>query len=444
MQKCVRGNASFEFQAMFFPIIVGGAILAVYQFFLNRSLWLDEASLALNIINRDFAGLARALDYNQVAPIGFLFVEKLLVMAFGENELALRLFPLVCFLASIPFFYLFSEKLVENHVIALMATAIFSIAWSILRYSSEVKQYSTDVLFAIVIVYYLLHLKVLNNRSLVIFAVFGGIALWFSNTAIIMLFISGVYLMYFELLRKKSFKILSILMLWAASFSIYYFFFIHNHPTRAFMATYWGNSFLPLNPFATKFYIFLFSSTKDIYAYLLGFGPFWFIPATISLSAIGFLLYQKKYIVIYFCLAPMFITLFLSAFHLYPFSRRLLLFILPQIIIIYSIGLYNLFQLIKSKLPILPVVLLILPVIIMFYPLYLQFTRDFDEVKDSLEYMEKNIQKDESIYIYYGSNRAFEFYEKTGAVKILNPIVEGSCHRDENFKYDQELLNLKG
>src|SRR5690606_12042987 len=58
-------------------VVVLGIVLRLRQYFANRSLWVDEASLALNIINRSFGGLTQPLDYNQGAPVGFLFIEKL-------------------------------------------------------------------------------------------------------------------------------------------------------------------------------------------------------------------------------------------------------------------------------------------------------------------------------------------------------------------------------
>ena len=105
--------------AIFYLIIFIGVSLAIYQFIFNRSLWVDEVSLALNIINKDFIGLTKPLDYSQVAPIGFLFIERISILILGKNDLALRLFPLISFFISIPFLYLLSNKLAKNNVIAL-------------------------------------------------------------------------------------------------------------------------------------------------------------------------------------------------------------------------------------------------------------------------------------------------------------------------------------
>lgn len=443
MKKHYLQNPQFVLSATFYLIIFIGAFLAIYQFIFNRSLWLDEAALALNIISKDFIGLTKPLDHNQVAPIGFLFIERISVLIFGKNELALRIFPLISFLTSIPFFYLFSNKLVKNNVIALISTSIFSITLPLLSYSSEVKQYSIDVLFVIIILYYSLTLQPNKNKSLFIYALIGSIAVWFSNVSIIILFVAGVYFLYFENYQNKNHKILFPFLFWATSFFIYYYLFIHNHPATECMRTYWKKAFLPLNPFSKDFYSFLFWATKQIYG-LLGFGPFWFIPLLISLSAIGFILKYRNYTLLYFCLAPIIVHLLLSGLSLYPFSGRLILYLTPLIILIFSIGLYHLFEFTNKKILRLPYLLLILPVLIMFYPIHLNFPIKKEEIKNSLNYIEKNIKKDEAIYVYYGSYRAFDFYKETKIININNTIIVGKSHRNENYKYDHELLNLKG
>jgi len=49
----------------------------LYIYIENRSLWDDEASLALNIVYKNFSELTQVLDYHQAAPIGFLFIRSL-------------------------------------------------------------------------------------------------------------------------------------------------------------------------------------------------------------------------------------------------------------------------------------------------------------------------------------------------------------------------------
>ncbi len=437
-------NPQFILYAIFYLVIFIGILLAVYQFIFNRSLWIDEAMLALNIIKRGFSGLTEPLYYKQVAPVGFLFIERLSVLMLGKNEFALRIFPLISFLVSIPLFYLLSCKLSGNKIVPLLSTSIFSITLSLLRYSSEVKQYSSDVLFTVMLLYCCLTLKLNTNRSLLIYAVIGGIAIWFSNIAVIILFVSGIYSLYSELYKNKNYKVLFPLLFWAVSFFIYYIFFIHNHPHTEFMIDYWKEAFLPLSPFSASFYFFLFQAIKDIYSYLLGFSFLWFIPFSVSMVATGFMLKRREYTVLYFFLAPIAVHLFLSGLMLYPFKGRFLLYSIPLIILVFSIGVYELFEFTDKRILALPQLLLIAPVLAMFYPIYAKFPIQIHEVKHSLNYMEANIKSDETIYVYCNSRPAFKFYKEAKAINIGNPVKLGTFHHEEKHKYDDELLNLRG
>ena len=75
-------------------LIAVGIILRVVAYAADPTLWLDEILLARNIIDLPLGALlTEPLGLDQVAPRGFLVIERLAVLAFGPGELALRLFP---------------------------------------------------------------------------------------------------------------------------------------------------------------------------------------------------------------------------------------------------------------------------------------------------------------------------------------------------------------
>jgi len=125
-------------------IICFGIVLRLRQYLFNRSLWLDEALLTLNIISRSFLELLQPLDYRQGAPIGFLFLEKLAVQLFGNSEYVLRLFPFLCGIISLFLFYKVATHYINIKAV-LIALGLFAISGWLVYYSSEVKQYSSDV-----------------------------------------------------------------------------------------------------------------------------------------------------------------------------------------------------------------------------------------------------------------------------------------------------------
>src|SRR5215213_3690007 len=95
-------------------LILMGAILRLRQYLTGRSLWADEAMLALNIVERNFAGMFQPLDYDQGSPIGFLLVEKFFNSILGKSEFALRLFPLLVGSISLWLFYLLLKRITNG------------------------------------------------------------------------------------------------------------------------------------------------------------------------------------------------------------------------------------------------------------------------------------------------------------------------------------------
>ena len=72
-------------------LLLLGSSLRVWAYARPTSLYLDEILLARNILDlplRDL--LTRPLMLGQVAPRGFLLIERLAVVILGPNEMALR------------------------------------------------------------------------------------------------------------------------------------------------------------------------------------------------------------------------------------------------------------------------------------------------------------------------------------------------------------------
>ena len=88
-----RAFSLLESTQLAWLIIALGVAVRAAEYFRNPALYVDEGSLALNILNRSIAGLLAPLDYNQASPVGFLLLEKVAVVALGGSELALRLPP---------------------------------------------------------------------------------------------------------------------------------------------------------------------------------------------------------------------------------------------------------------------------------------------------------------------------------------------------------------
>lgn len=190
MNNQLPQKLSILYTSKIFPriIIFIGIVLRFIEYLHNRSLYDDEAKLALNIVNRSFSELLQPLDYVQIAPIGFLMLEKLIVQVFKNSEYVLRLLPFLCGIISLFLFYKISIHYIKPKAIPI-ALGLFAISQNLIYYSTELKQYSSDVTIALLLYLVTTYIqsKDLTIPVVVLYGIFGAIAIWFSNTSVFIL-----------------------------------------------------------------------------------------------------------------------------------------------------------------------------------------------------------------------------------------------------------------
>lgn len=208
-------------------LVTAGMLLRAQRFASDRSFWLDESMLGLNLIEKPARELLRSLDYVQSAPQGFLLLEKASIDVLGQSEQALRLLPFLASLAGLVLFALVARRLLPPWP-ALLALALFVVGEPLLYQSSEAKPYSSDVAFALLLTW--LALRALDGRSISArtvapVAVAGTAAVWFSYPAAFVLAaaFAALALRAWEGERRRSLLLLgSIGAIWAASFLVLY------------------------------------------------------------------------------------------------------------------------------------------------------------------------------------------------------------------------------
>ena len=393
-------------------LLIGiGVILRLAQYFYDKSLWRDETLLVLNIIERSTIDLLKPLDYNQHAPPGFLIIEKIITSLLGTGELAFRFFPLICSIVSLFFFYKLSKKCISKSA-TLIALGIFAILVSMLYYSSETKQYSSDVLISLLLV--LLTLKIKNTDLTVLtsllYGIYGAISIWFSHTAILVLIGSSLYFLLKSISKKelqKSFYVLIFCLPWVISFLVLYFTILVHTDTDKGLSMYWDNFYFPLPNFSAS----TINTYKTIYSEFLRFS-------TLNSFAgicfvIGFTVFYKNQKETFYILgAPLFVTLFVSALHKYPLFERFLLFLIPFIILFIAEGAEWLRQKASKISPILGIVIICL----LFYKPLLFTKNNFtnplsqEEIKPVLSYIKDHLKKNDVIYVSGNLQYVFKYY----------------------------------
>ena len=109
--------------------MIAGAAFRTTAYLGASSLWLDEVASALNIQSRNFYQLAtEKLEFNQVAPLGFLWTSKIAVLLLGETDHAYRFVPWLWSLLSLPFFYLVARRFISGWYM-FDAVAFFSMSY---------------------------------------------------------------------------------------------------------------------------------------------------------------------------------------------------------------------------------------------------------------------------------------------------------------------------
>ena len=393
-----------------------GFVLRLRQYLTGRSLWMDEAMLALNIVDRDFAGLFQPLDYDQGAPIGFLLVQKVLNLLFGEHEFVLRLFPFVAGVVALVLFYLLLRR-TTSRVGLLTGLALFALGPELIYYSSEVKQYIVDV--GVTITLLLLGIPLLERRAekraYLYLGLAGVISLWFSHPALFVLAGLGVGLIIQALEKRNRSRMSTVLILgliWLANLGLLYLVSLRGLSQNTFLQEYWGENFMPIPPwsdwnwFGTVF-SGLMHNQVGIYApaglvlvlVVLGFGP----------------LFRKHKTYAFVLLTVFILSLIASALRLYPLGGRLSLFLVPLMIILIGQSIEALQNFIRAPHRLGGVLAILVGFYILYAPadeaLYNFINpKYFEHIRPSMAMLSENWQAGDALFVSNGAVPAFRFY----------------------------------
>ena len=235
-----------------FAALLIGTVARARQWLGGRSLWLDEVLVADNLVHRGFVHLvSEPLAHSQAAPVLWLWLERLSVDLFGTGERSLRLVPL---LAGIGVMVLTLQlaRLVLPRVLVPVPVLLVCLQPSLVYYSNEVKQYSTDTL--VVLVLMLLAFKVPvrtdDGKPLRRFAAVAVVAVWASHAAVFVLAGISIVLVLRPLVAgdlRRTRRVALILSPWLLSLLIAYVAVLRPVTQNQGLAEYWQYSF-PTGP----------------------------------------------------------------------------------------------------------------------------------------------------------------------------------------------------
>ena len=418
------------------------------QFLFDRSLYIDEAALGLNLQSRDYLGLLQPLSSFQVTPILFLLSSEFLTNILGFSTLTIRLLPFLFGVVSIIFIYPMSYRLTGSFKISLTCLFLLGFSPLFMRYSTEFKQYAVDLCLTILFLWYVFKEEKVSLSS----TIAGCISIFLSHISIFLLFIYGLKL----LIRKQELKSLIRLFLsgaaWVICFFFYYSEFIVSHPSKQHQVDFWQYAFMPMNPielitwFPTRFFtifynffaynVYLIPSVK----YKLILLPFIFF--LIFLIGIYSLIKNKQYKLIYYTLSPIALHLILSSLEIYPYSVRNTYYQLPIYLLLFSVGINHISTL---KFWSLKLKKYLLPVFISTYMLLFIINYPFtlEKVKTTIEYVVSNKKENQGIYIFKDIRGIYKYYKNARLLSDDKSVIIGNVNISNLKDLDQDLTKIR-
>lgn len=431
-----------------------GIFLRLYNYFVNRSFWMDEAWLALNITDRTFSGLLKPLIYRQGAPIGFLLIQKATITIFGNYDYTLRLFPILVGIAAVPLMYQVTKRYSTGYA-PILSLGIFAFIEQLIYYSSEMKQYSSDVFATVVLLLFACRCfgdvkqHTQPHKTLVPLGVAGLVALWLSHPSVFIL--AGTFIaLGLQFIKNKARReikwLFFIAALWGLNLVLQYFVSLRTLAANNALLDFWQNSFMPMPPwnnpswFYTHALIGLINDTTSLPTTLI----------TIALLSVGCIsITIRKWQLGFIFIAPFFLALGASALHKYPYGGRMVLFTVPLMIFLLAEGIERIRAWLLTRnrfisvgsIVVLSVYLLYQPVIAAIQNVY--SPKLGEHIKPVLSYLSQNRQAKDLLYIYYGAKAAYMYYAPFYHLEKVEAVI-GIASRTEPDEYLREIDQYQG
>jgi uncharacterized membrane protein len=423
-----------------------GLVIRLRQYFFNRSLWLDESLLVLNLVGRTPSELLKPLAYHQGAPLGFLMMEKAVMRLLGSGEMALRLIPLLAGIASLFLFAAVARRLLAPEAVPI-AVGLFSLCGPLVYYSSEAKQYSSDVAVTLILLLVANSITAAENTAVktVALSVISALAIWFSQPAAFVVAAIGIVWLWVGLgKRDRSFPAgwIVFAIVTSLSFGIYYFVFLRALVRDEWLMGYWNGAFAPL-PFSLSWITWFTNAWLE-----MCYNPLGITFVGIATAALVFgarQMFRERLEKLLLLTLPILLALAASTLHRYPFRGRLLLFAVPFVMLLIGAGLAA----IRTKtLAVLPGFGSLLVVLMFFNPIKdavksLYKPHFVEEIRPVLEYVQSHRVQGDILYCYDDAEPALNYYTFEGKIGAM-PRIVAVVSREDWTKYWADLDQLRG
>ncbi|HLA85931.1 MAG TPA: glycosyltransferase family 39 protein [Thermoguttaceae bacterium] len=332
---------------LIWALLAVGLMARAVRYFLRFPLWDDECFLMANLLERDYVGLTKPLNYWQICPVGFLWLELTLVKLFGFSEYVLRLPSFACSVAGLFVFRRMAGHLLRGSALVL-AVGVFAVGYPLLRYSAEAKPYGIDLFLALALLAMAVEWWVKpSNRWLWALAVVVPVAVLISYPVV---FVGGgvslfvAYVLWRDRVRQGWLPWIVYNVALLAAFAVVFMLSVQPQSTTDLdsMRTYWDRGFPPLtNPLAFVAWFFTVH-TGQMLAYPFGDNHGGStLTFLLCVTAVALLVRRRQYTLLLLLLAPLGLTFVAAALGRYPYGGmvRFNIYMAPAFSLLTGLGL---------------------------------------------------------------------------------------------------------
>ncbi len=392
-------------------VIFLGIVLRLKGLISNPSMWHDECALAWNILEKSYGELFGKLRFLQVAPPMFLVCSKILVDIFHVKanvyacDFVLRLIPFIFGTLSIGAFYFVCKSLFKSKWTTFFAVLLFSLNPTLINYSFEFKPYILDVFSAIVALWIFLNIdfEKITTKTTLIFGSILAILPWFSFMSVMVIF-GGFMALSFKRENPKKFFLLFLPAIFSAFIYLKAFILNAYAQNSSGMTGFWQNEFV-----ARDFSNLTQLNMSNLH-YFFSYLPMFSCTFLTILMFVGLILFFKdtnwRFILITTLTESALIIA--SILHVYPYSKRLIIFLIP-FILIFAVKIFD----IKNKV-LAGILISLIALPHLFFAvnfIKIQNLNKGDFARETMVQMANNLAQNEIIVINESSNAEFCYYD---------------------------------
>jgi hypothetical protein len=328
-------------------LLLIGSFLAIWGYLLNRSYWLDELSLAENLVGMPVFDFRGHLKNAQLAPLGFLVIERIVVKLAGYTPMTTRVLPLLCGLGSLWLFRALCLRWLSLGA-ALVAMAMFALWDDLQYYSSELKPYTCDLLVSLTILTITQRVldQPVDQKRFRLLGLLAIAAPWFSFSSAFIVAGCGLMLLIESGRRRdqKSLMGLSIVSLvWVLSLALSYLVSKRLLTPENSMYDFWGFAFAPFPPHTKDELTKLVGMMLEVFVNPLNMLaphlPIWCVILPAGLFVLGAISFGRRQpMILIILITPIVLSFLGSAVRAYPFHGRLILGLIPAYFLMIAEG----------------------------------------------------------------------------------------------------------